>query len=241
MINSRNSALLLTPPTTIAEDPYPLTPPPTTCRSKKRPNRQQPEQIFSPEVAGTSDRSKTDLSTNIAPFILAATSTHDIGAQMAARLQALREHLEAGVLPYDPTTIEDILASRTNIISDDPEIETIARLEALCGNVYARTEQLEELMSKEARLDERDAILSRVCPQIFLVFSSSDTDLYQIIQARNEAITCPINGSRTENMHMYDIQQSVQKLSSLLFILVLSLAAMLVLIQDFIIYFKLQS
>lgn len=145
--NARNSALLLTPPRATNRYSYPLTPPLTTSQSHKH-RRREHEQLDS-----------EDLPRHFTPT---AKPTGEIGAGFVARLKALREYLEAGVLPEAPHAIEEAFKTSTNVSSNDPWAESLSRLEAICGNVKARGKQLDDLALKEERLNKKEALLFEV-------------------------------------------------------------------------------
>lgn len=157
---ARNSALLLTPPRATNRYSYPLTPPLTTYRSHKHP-RHEHEQLDSEDLPPR--------------FTPSAKPTGEVGAGFVARLKALREYLEAGVLPEMPHAIEDTFKISTYIASNDPWAESLSRLETICGNVKARGKQLDELTLKEQRLIEKDALLFKVSIDESLVLHYGQT------------------------------------------------------------------
>lgn len=146
----RHSALLLTPPGNT--NAYPSTPPPTIHRPRARAYHKSIEDQQGLEEASPLKRSS----------VATLTPSADAAAHLTASLKALREYLEAGVLPFESETVMEDFLPRTRVPPSDPWTETITRLNSICRKVKARSGQLDELALKTKQLDDKDKLLSKV-------------------------------------------------------------------------------
>lgn len=225
-LNARNSALLLTPPPALFNNTAPpLTPPRTVNRYGKRRNRMRvsnaPEYLETdfPEALHAST-----IATTLTPIVSPVDDTVTYLATVFEAIPVPSTPLQGDLItdsqldgPIRSPSNAAPVTTRTGgtIVNEEGAIpltpdgvplsnrEMIGFISDGVNTMINKIRILEgEVAQKDKQISEKDALLAKVCRLKEYIVCILTQYVYQITEARDESMICPILGVPAENIYM---------------------------------------
>lgn len=225
-LNARNSALLLTPPPALANNVAPsFTPPRTVNRYGKRRNRMRVSNT--PEYLETDFLGAFHASTMAATLTPIVSSVDDTVTYLATVSEATPVPLmspqggpttgpQPDSITSSPSNAAPVTAPTGGTIDNAEgaipltpdgvplsDREMIAFISDGMNTMINKIRLLEgKVARKDEQISEKDALLAKVCCLKEYVVCILTQYFYQIAEARDESMICPILGVPAENIYM---------------------------------------